>query len=107
MITSAKRIEPLLKTVLVACQPLDVALTAYALVYLQGTQEMNPMLGWLATATPAAFVFFLMLKLGLAIKLYQGAVASVRDWAVLWVVVLLHAFAVTWNTCCVLAVMLS
>ena len=41
------------------------------------------------------------------IKVYSAAVASLRDWAVLWAVAVLHAATVTWNTCCVLAVALS
>lgn len=92
-----RRCEHLLKRSLVAFQPLDVGLTAYALIYLEGAQEMNPLLGWLAGSTPMAFVFFLMLKVGLALRLYSGAVNTMRDWALLWLVVLIYGGAVTWN----------
>ena len=97
------RSERALKVALVACQPVDVVLTAYALFYVHGACEMNPMLGWLG-ASPASFVFFLMLKLGLALKVYSGSVASFKDWTVLWAVVAIHAVAMTWNAACLVAV---
>jgi hypothetical protein len=92
-----KRCENALKCWLVAFQPLDVGLTAYALFYLEGAREMNPLLSWLAGSTPAAFCFFLMLKVGLALRICSGTVATPRDWALLWGVVLLYGGTISWN----------
>jgi hypothetical protein len=102
-----KRCENALKRSLVAFQPLDVGLTAYALMFLEGARELNPLLGWLAGSTPLAFVFFLMLKVGLALKICSGRVATARDWALLWVAVLVYGGAVTWNTANIVGVSVS
>lgn len=88
----------MVKGALIACQPLDVALTAWMLAMYTaiGAHEANPIVEPL-TGSPWGLAALLVLKLVLAVRIATMRVRCVPDLAAVSVALLVYLVVVGWN----------